>query len=269
MARRRKGGLDLIAALPWPMGVAAGLVGYWVIRYGVGIYLSSVGGQMLQGLAHGLSAGAFVPMAWLWLGACWLAAFVSFRRRMTRQRLLATQRNLDDLRALSWQQFEQLVGEAYRRQGYAVEETGQGGADGGIDLILRRSGRTELVQCKQWRNRQVSVAVVREMWGLLAHHSADAIKIVCIGAFTKDATTFAAGKAIELIHGEHLLELVTASQRKASEQPATSATPDLAPASMPSCPSCGQPMVARKNKNTGQAFLGCVSFPSCRGTRPA
>lgn len=42
---------------------------------------------------------------------------------------------MDSLREMNWHQFEQLAGEAFRRQGYAVEETGLGGADGGIDLI--------------------------------------------------------------------------------------------------------------------------------------
>jgi len=36
------------------------------------------------------------------------------------------------------------------------------------------------------------------------------------------------------------------------------------------CPKCGEKMVertARKGVNTGQKFLGCSQFPSCRGTR--
>jgi restriction system protein len=59
------------------------------------------------------------------------------------------------------------VGEAFRRQGYTVEETSLGGADGGIDLILRKDGRRTLVQCKQWKRQRVGVNIVREMAGLL------------------------------------------------------------------------------------------------------
>lgn len=92
---------------------------------------------------------------------------------------------------MSWRQFEQLAGEAFRRQGYAVEETGLGGADGGIDLKLRKDGKTTLVQCKQWQNRQVGVTVVREMYGLLMHHNAAAVKIVALGNYTPDAWNFA------------------------------------------------------------------------------
>ncbi|MEJ6389750.1 nuclease-related domain-containing protein [Gymnodinialimonas ulvae] len=35
------------------------------------------------------------------------------------------------------------------------------------------------------------------------------------------------------------------------------------------CPRCGSDMVARQNRKTGEAFLGCSSFPSCRGIRKA
>ncbi len=65
-----------------------------------------------------------------------------------------------------------MVGEAYRRQGYAVEESLAGGADGGIDLILRKNGQTTLVQCKRWKTQSVGAPVIREMFGLLAHHGA-------------------------------------------------------------------------------------------------
>lgn len=34
----------------------------------------------------------------------------------------------------------------------------------------------------------------------------------------------------------------------------------------PACPRCASPMVERQNRSTGEAFLGCSRFPSCRGT---
>lgn len=47
---------------------------------------------------------------------------------------------------------------------------------------------------------------------------------------------------------------------------------DVAPASTsPSCPQCNGPMMQRRAKrgtNAGNSFWGCVSYPSCRGTRP-
>lgn len=62
-------------------------------------------------------------------------------RRSRRRQLWARQRDLGTLRAMSWQEFEQLAGETFRRLGYQVRETGGGGADGGSDLILSKKDR--------------------------------------------------------------------------------------------------------------------------------
>lgn len=211
------------------------------------------------------------------LGICWLGALLSYIKGRKRRHLLETQTGLDSLRAMSWRQFEMLVGEAFRRRGYAIEETGLGGADGGIDLILRRDGKTTLVQCKQWKTQRVDVKVVREMFGLLAHHGAAAVKIVAVGDYTADAQRFAQGKPIELIHGEALLAMVREGQTPAPApataaapaRPVVAATPEPAPSSPPSCPTCGGDMVRRSNRQTRDHFWGCATYPACRGTRAA
>lgn len=129
---------------------------------------------------------------------------------------------------------------------------------------------SELVQCKQWKTRQVKVSVVREMWGLLQHHGADAVKIVCVGTFTADAEQFAQGKAIELINGEHLLGLVRSVQSPArivSTEPSRPSKPPTT--TSPDCPRCAAPMLMRSNGKTGQPFWACSKYPQCRGTKPA
>jgi len=35
----------------------------------------------------------------------------------------------------------------------------------------------------------------------------------------------------------------------------------------PECPECGEPMISRANKTTGQRFWGCSNYPTCKGTR--
>ncbi len=268
MARRRESGLDVIAGMPWPFGFALGIVAYVVIRYGIGWYFSTHGGPLLKGVGQQLSDGLYAPIAWMALALCWIAAFVSYKKARQRRALLDTQTGLESLRAMSWREFEMLVGEAFRRQGYVAEETGLGGADGGIDLVLYQGGRKTLVQCKQWRARQVSVSTVREMWGLAAHHEADAVKIVCTNEFTSDAIKFAAGKPIELLTGQDLLALVRAAQKTAPTFPASESQPDSYQELMaaPECPQCAAGMVIRKNGKSGKPFWGCQKFPKCRGT---
>lgn len=265
MGRRNKGGIEAIASMPWQVGIVVGLVAFLAIRYGIGWYFNSHGGPLLTAVGKTASEGTYAPFAWLMLGTCWVAAAASYFSRRRRKLLLETQSGLDSIRGLNWKEFELLIGEAFRRQGYSVEETGLGGKDGGIDLVLRKDGKRTLVQCKQWRTRQVSVNVVREMYGLLVHHGADEVKIVALGSYTSDASRFAAGKPIELVHGEALLLMVRSAQRTPSPTvPAASIQTENAP----SCPKCNLTMVHRENRKTHELFWGCSGYPKCRGMRP-
>ncbi len=272
MARRRGGGFELVASAPWPVGIVLGVVAFLGVRYGISWYLSSSSNLFLAPIGKALNGGAGAILAWALLGVCWLAALASFVASRQRSRLLETQTGLDSLRAMNWKQFELLVGEAFRRQGHRVEETGLGGADGGIDLILRKDGKTTLVQCKQWRSQRVDVKVVREMYGLLAHHGAHAVKIVSVGDYTDDARRFALGKPIELVTGDSLFALVRNVQTAHAPAPVSAATPAPAPdptqVRVPECPKCGAAMLRRENRRTHEVFWGCPKYPECRGTRP-
>ncbi|KAB7772535.1 restriction endonuclease [Xanthomonas sp. LMG 12462] len=271
MGRRQgKTGFDALAALPWPVGIMAGIAGFLAVRDGIPWWFSRHDGALSQAIAQ-QAEGAFAPLAWILLLLCWMAALASFLKARHRRRLLDTRTTLESLAAGGWRQFELLVGEAFRRQGYSVEETGLGGADGGIDLILRKDDRRTLVQCKQWKRQQVSVSVVREMYGLLAHHQADAVKIVCVGRFTNDAERYARGKPIELIGGAQLIQMIRAVQQGAFDPNMALlrvdrlliVTPSIA-AVQPRCPRCGSAQVQRMNRRTSKAFLGCSQFPKCR-----
>ena len=73
-----------------------------------------------------------------------------------------------DLRLLTGQEFEWLVGEVFRREGWKVTETGrQDGPDGNVDLRLTRGNDRRLVQCKRWISWQVGVDEIRAFGGTL------------------------------------------------------------------------------------------------------
>lgn len=128
--------------------------------------------------------------------------------RSSVRRLLDAQTGLESIRALSWQDFERLVGEGFRRLGYSVEEQGGATPDGGIDLVLRKDGAKTIVQCKHWRSRQVGVEPIRELYGVMVGEKADGVLFVASGDHTREAKTFAEGKPIGLIDGKGVLELV-------------------------------------------------------------
>ena len=208
MARRKDSGIQMVSGLPWQAGIVLGVTSYVAVRYGLGWCMSTFGGPVGQALGTTLADGTYAPIAWLLLCACWLAAFISFLDSRRRKHLMRMQNGPGRLGALDWRQFETLMTDAFQRQGYSVRGTGLGGVDGGVDLILHRDGMMILVQCRQWRTKLVDVKLVREMYGLLVHHHADAVKIIAIGNYTDDAQRFVRGKPIELISGSALLAMV-------------------------------------------------------------
>lgn len=117
---------------------------------------------------------------------------------------VAVEERLAALRAMPWEKFGLVISEAYRRQGYAVEESG-GGA---FDFDLRKNGRITLVQCRRWKVNQVGVKPVQELYE--AMNKLDAFNGVCIsaGEFSAGAREFASGKPITLLNHAALAELV-------------------------------------------------------------
>jgi restriction system protein len=201
--------------------------------------------------------------------------------------LVNDQQSLQSIRETSWKDFEYLVAEAFRRQGYSVDYSLVQGADGGVDLTLRKGGRVSLVQCKQWKVYSVGAPVIREMFGIMTAEHADEAIIVTTGNFTREAQSFAMGKAIQLIDGAKLLELVrsvqTASEIKEQIQAAgqpisdrkavtiTSPGPENSSVTtVPACPQCGSQMklrTARRGAKSGSQFWGCSTYPKCQGKR--
>ena len=109
---------------------------------------------------------------------------------------------------VSWQDFEVLVAELFRRQGFEVTLMGGDQPDGGIDVIVKRDGGTYLVQCKHWKTQRVGVKVVRELYGVVAAEGMDGGYVITSGHFTPDAHAFAKGIAMKLINGRQLSQII-------------------------------------------------------------
>lgn len=176
--------------------------------------------------------------------------------------------------SLSWSEFEQLVAELFRRQGYAVTENLIGGPDGGVDLVLRKGNERALVQCKHWRTMSVGAPVVRELKGVMATRGIAGGFVVSSGTFTDQARAFAADAGISLVDGSQLMssrrQLSKSTSGKVARPGTISGYTAGAEAdNPPDCPKCGAPMVlrkARRGPNAGGEFWGCKHYPGCRGT---
>ncbi|ROH86413.1 restriction endonuclease [Stagnimonas aquatica] len=279
MARRQKSSLfdDLIevsSRLPWWLGVLLAAISYFALhRYAtvqpaaptdmaqMGAY---AGQQMWRTMAF---FGQYLLPAAFGFGAV-IAAIKAFQSRK-RYEQTAEIGQRAGLLNMSWPQFEQLVAEHFRRRGYAVSVVGRGGADGGVDVELRKGSELLLVQCKQWRATKVGVDVVRELYGVIAARGASGGYVVSSGQFTADAEAFAQGRNIELVNGEQLIVAMRDGDAAATPTPRLRPAALSASAPAKACPKCGSSMVlrtARQGANAGQQFWGCSTFPKCRGT---
>lgn len=273
MARRRKKAssleviLELFSRLPWWVGPPISLFVY--------LYLHSLASSPIttptQDPGANVLASIFLALAsilqYIIPAAILLGSMISAINRFWRVSLFlkATGRDASSvIRNMTWYEFELLIGEAFRRQGYTVEETPVG-PDGGIDLVLHKERETFLVQCKHWKASKVSVQVVREFYGVVASSGAAGGFVITSGMFTKPAWAFAKPLNLTLIGGRDLAEML-----KGIERPTIIA--DKEEGTDPNCPRCGSAMILRtanKGDNKGQRFYGCSTFPACRGTLPA
>lgn len=268
---------DLAALLPWQAGVVLAVLAFGVLHWYAGTpapvlaiknpadSLPYLFGTMSRGIAGFLQY--ILPFVLL-LGAG-ASAFRRSRQKEIHARVSADP-GRSEVAKLNWAEFEGLVAESFRQKGYRVVERGGAGPDGGVDLELYLGKDKYLVQCKHWKTYQVGVAIVRELYGVMAAEGAVGGFVVASGEFTADALAFAEGRAIELVDARRLKKLVGT--------PASAAVPTLKPASAPDaastpkCPVCGSGMVkrpAKRGPNAGGFFWGCSQYPKCRGVRQA
>ena len=186
-------------------------------------------------------------------------AIVSAVKQWKRGEIFNKQTGIDTIRNLTWYQFELLISEAFRRQGYSVRET-EYGPDGGVDLILNKNNKKLFVQCKHWKVWKINVKPIRELQGVISTKGADGGIFVTSGKYTKDAIDFARECNIELIDGDDLDDMFKGIDIEDAEPTVISERPN--------CPQCGNRMIkrtAKKGVNAGKEFWGCPLFPKCRG----
>ncbi len=215
MARRESGIFediaDITSKFPWWVGVSLALVSF--------LFLHSYGGKelppvtvpgvdgiyksVLPGLLHVLAffGQIVLPVAFL-LGSM-ASVFLNFKRTKLYDK---TSRSVsqNSLGNMSWQDFEYLVGEYFRRRQFNVEET-KSGADGGVDLIATKGMEKYLIQCKHWKAYKVGVNVIRELLGVMVGVGVTGGFVVTSGEFTKDAIDFAKANHILILDGKELL----------------------------------------------------------------
>jgi len=170
-----------------------------------------------------------------------------------------TASTLEEIRALSPSDFEEMVADTYRSQGNTVQVVG-GTGDHGIDLIVQsRNGSTYLVQCKRYRGK-VGEPVVRDFYGTLRASDANGGSIITTGTITDAARLWAEGKPIHLYDGEQFLKVVLSTRlRKNLPAGAKNISTGRKDAVIP--PAAAAPTIAAAQMQPAYAAAATISEP--------
>lgn len=118
----------------------------------------------------------------------------------------------DALSQVSWQDFEVLVANYYRDQGFDVMHCGNGTmgvrGSGGVDLRMRKGERLVLVQCRHESIHPVDAAAIQRLLTVRDEDGAAEAIVVTSGEFSVDAKRAAGEGAVTLVDGVELRELL-------------------------------------------------------------
>lgn len=208
---------------------------------------------------------------------------------------------LDFLLSATPYEFETIVADLFRQEGYSVVQTAKTG-DGGKDIILRRDNKIFFVECKRYhRDNLIDTPTLRRFLGTMVAERADAGFFVTTSDFNPNAREFAAQNRITGINGDKLTQalaqftpptddthsyeslciscgamnrLLLFAQPTDAFCPCGEAFPQLISLSdlsasnldcmAPTCPRCGHNL--RKVRGRNGLFFGCTTYPKCNFT---
>jgi restriction system protein len=278
MARQRTSTFEdmimIVSRFPWWVGLMLALASYLVLHTFASRPVTPIpaGPEQMshainQGLVKGLViCGQYILPLVFGLGAMFSA--IAAVRQKKIYNAVVSRPGIATLNEMSWEDFERLVSEYFRRNGFQVTRVGGNGPDGGIDLVLRMKSETYLVQCKQWNAYKVGVWPVREFYGVMTSQGAAGGYFVTSGVYTEEAKAFVEGLNLMLIDGRKLREMIDVASKVAASVTTVASRPT---STSPVCPKCGSEMikrVARQGANAGNEFWGCITYPKCKGIWP-
>jgi HJR/Mrr/RecB family endonuclease len=129
-------------------------------------------------------------------------------KRYGQVKLLRRANSVKRLKKMRWDAFEELCMLLFQKEGWHVLGNEKKGADGGVDLWMKRRMKRAIVQCKRYDDAMVTIKVIREMYGLMHEYDVNEVYIVTSSRFTKECYRFSEGKPIVLIDGEKLVRMV-------------------------------------------------------------
>lgn len=156
------------------------------------------------------------------------------------------------LKGMKPKEFEEYIADLFSKLGYKTEVVG-GGYDRGVDVIAEKDGLKHYIQCKKYITSVVGVSGLRDFYGAIADHLAQAKGyFITTNKFTLEAERFAEDKPVELIDGFKLIQYIRLAEKSKNKSDSKV------------CPKCGGKLEERVGKYG--KFLGCSNYPKCQYT---
>ena len=118
----------------------------------------------------------------------------------------------DALSRISWQDFEILVANRYRRHGWEVAHCGEGrrgfGTGSEVDLRMRKNGKLALVQCRHESFLRPDVATVERLLAAAREEAADEVIVITTGDVPEEARQLCMDGGAKLIEGAAVRDLL-------------------------------------------------------------
>jgi hypothetical protein len=136
----------------------------------------------------------------------------------------------DALARLTWQDFEHLLAEHYRAQGYRVEHHAPASSlkalSAGVDLRLTRGNESVILQCKHWDALEVEVQEVNELLSVMLNEAATKGILVTRGRFSGEAINVQRRQPrLQLMDGEVLRVLLKLPEHLDTSLPGGATSP--------------------------------------------
>ena len=98
---------------------------------------------------------------------------------------------IDFWKSLDGFSFEKEMQKLFSAQGYDSRLT-KSGADGGVDIVLKKDGKTIAVQCKAHKTK-ISEGIARDLYGVLFAHNYDSGILATVNGASKKTIEFCQG----------------------------------------------------------------------------
>lgn len=168
--------------------------------------------------------------------------------------------NIKDIDKMSGLDFELYLKVLFNELGYKAITT-NASHDFGADLILKKNHHKIVVQAKRYGyKKNVSISAIQEVFASQRYHNADESWVITNSFFTKSAINLAKPCNVQLKDRYQLAKWIL------------EVNPETTPKEIKKnnihnrkCPQCKGRLKVRTSK-TGNQFIGCENYPTCRYT---